>query len=86
MKVREDLLKHMRNVLENKDYSLILLLVTDIIKGGSELLFVGDDHAALMEKAFNIKTGERSTFLQGVVSRKKQVVPLLSNTIQREII
>lgn len=86
MKVKVDILKHMRNVLENKDYSLILLLVTDIIKEGSELLFVGDDHAALMEKAFNIKTGESSTFLKGVVSRKKQVVPLLSSTIQREFI
>lgn len=85
-KIKDELLKHMRTVLENKDYNLILLLVTDIIKEGSELLFVGDDHAALMEKAFNIKTGENSVFLKGVVSRKKQVVPQISSTIQREFI
>lgn len=85
-KIKDELLKHMRTVLENKGYNLILLLITNIIKEGSELLFVGDDHAALMEKAFNIKTGESSAFLKGVVSRKKQVVPQISSTIQRESI
>lgn len=84
-KVKTELLKHMKVVQENKGYNLILLMVTDIINEGSEMLFVGDD-AGLVEKAFNIKNGENSAFLSGVVSRKKQVIPMLSRAIQREMI
>ncbi len=84
-KVKESLLKHMKTVQENKGYSLILLMVTDIINEGSEILYVGDD-AGLVEKAFNIKNGDSSAFLSGVVSRKKQIIPMLSRAIQREMI
>lgn len=84
-KVKEDLLRHMKTIQENKGYNLILLMVTDIVNEGSEILFAGDD-AGLAEKAFNIKNGESSTFLGGVVSRKKQIIPMLSRAIQREMI
>ena len=84
-KVKDSLLKHMKTIQENKGYSLILLMVTDIINEGSEVLYAGDD-AGLVEKAFNIKNGEHSAFLSGVVSRKKQVIPMLSRAIQREML
>lgn len=84
-KIQDSLLAHMKTVKENKGYRLILLMVTDIINEGSEILFVGDD-GALIEKAFNIKGHEGCAFLKGVVSRKKQVIPILSSTIQREML
>ncbi len=84
-KVKDSLLRHMKTVQENKGYSLILLMVTDIINEGSEILYAGDN-AGLVEKAFNIKNGESSAFLGGVVSRKKQVIPMLSRAIQREML
>ncbi len=84
-KVKDSLLAHMKTVKENKEYKLVLLMVTDIINEGSEILFVGDD-GALIEKAFNIKGTEGYAFLQGVVSRKKQIIPILSSTIEREML
>ncbi len=84
-KVKDSLLVHMKAVKENKGYRLVLLMVTDIINEGSEILFVGDD-GALIEKAFNIKGNEGCAFLKGVVSRKKQIIPILSSTIQREML
>ena len=83
-KVKNALLEHMGNIQENKGYSLILLMVTDIINEGSEILFIGDD--TLVEKAFNIRSSEGSAYLKGVVSRKKQIIPILSSTIQREML
>jgi len=83
--VKDSLLAHIKTVKENKGYRLILLMVTDIINEGSEILFVGDD-GALIEKAFNIKGSEGSAYLKGVVSRKKQIIPILSSTIQREML
>ena len=84
-KVRDSLLEHMKIVRENKGYNVILLMVTDIVNEGSEILFAADDRG-LVEKAFNTKSGERSVFLSGVVSRKKQIIPMLSRAIQREMI
>lgn len=84
-RIRESLLEHMKSVQENKGYNAIILMVTDIINEGSEILIAADDRG-LVEKAFNIKNGERSIFLNGVVSRKKQIIPMLSRAIQREMI
>lgn len=53
----------------------VLLLLTDIMKEGSELLIVGDD--ALAEKAFGLATVNGKVWLDGVLSRKKQIVPPL---------
>jgi len=54
----------------------VLLLLTDIMKEGSELLIVSDDDA-LTEKAFGQTSVDGKTWLDGVLSRKKQVVPPL---------
>ncbi|MDR0239797.1 MAG: manganese-dependent inorganic pyrophosphatase [Deltaproteobacteria bacterium] len=52
----------------------VFLLLTDIMKEGSEMLIVSDD-PAVVEKAFGVKAEGRSVWLDGVMSRKKQVVP-----------
>jgi manganese-dependent inorganic pyrophosphatase len=46
---------------------------------GSELLAVG--YTRLVEKAFDVSLKEQCVFLPGVLSRKKQVVPPLSNAV-----
>jgi manganese-dependent inorganic pyrophosphatase len=52
----------------------VFLLLTDIMKEGSEMLIVSDD-PSMVEKAFGVKPEGRSVWLNGVMSRKKQVVP-----------
>lgn len=52
----------------------VFLLLTDIMKEGSEMLIVSDD-ASMVEKAFGVKAAGKSVWLDGVMSRKKQVVP-----------
>ena len=59
----------------NEGYDLILFLITDIMKEGSEILVVGNREA--FERAFNVELKGKSIFLEGVMSRKKQVVPPL---------
>jgi len=65
-------------ILEEKlkeGYDLILFLITDIMRGGSEVLVVGNKEA--FERAFNVNVEGKSVYLEGVMSRKKQVVPPL---------
>jgi manganese-dependent inorganic pyrophosphatase len=59
---------------------LVLLMVTDIVAGGSEVIAVGKAKD-LMYRAFGMERGARNIFLPGVVSRKKQVVPQLTHAV-----
>lgn len=52
----------------------VFLLLTDIMKEGSEMLIASDD-PAVVEKAFGIATKGEPVWLEGVMSRKKQVAP-----------
>ncbi|ABV87500.1 manganese-dependent inorganic pyrophosphatase [Shewanella pealeana] len=56
----------------------VLLLLTDIMKEGSEMLIVTDD-LAKVESAYNCKSVDNKVWLDGVLSRKKQVVPPLQD-------
>ncbi|MHC5217599.1 manganese-dependent inorganic pyrophosphatase [Enterococcus sp. LJL128] len=58
-------------------YDLFVLIITDILASDSELLIVGDSMNEV-EKAFDIKLKNNRAFLKGVVSRKKQIVPQLT--------
>jgi len=62
---------------EGNRHSVILLL-TDIMKEGSEFLVVSDD-ASIIEKAYDVKLADNKVWVDGVLSRKKQVVPPLQD-------
>ncbi len=66
---------------EIHDYSLSILIITDIIKSGSYFLAIGDKQN-LLEKAFDVKLENNIVWLNGIISRKKQVVPVLMVTSQ----
>jgi manganese-dependent inorganic pyrophosphatase len=74
---REDeLLEDMKKMKEETGLDTVLILLTDIMKEGSKLLVVSDDEAKI-EAAFNIKLQNHKAWLDGVLSRKKQVVPFV---------
>ncbi len=55
---------------------MLLMMLTDVLREGTELLVTGDHE--IVEHAFNIRIEDDAVFLPGVMSRKKQVVPALS--------
>lgn len=57
-------------------YHSVFLMLTDIMKEGTEMLVVTDD-PKVVEKAFGKKLEGKSLWLEKVMSRKKQVVPPL---------
>ncbi len=60
----------------------VFLLLTDIMKEGSELL-VASDSETLAEQAFGVAPTEGKAWLDGVLSRKKQVVPPLQAAFEK---
>jgi len=74
---REDkLLEDMQKIKEEGGLHSVLILLTDIMKEGSKLLVVSDDESKI-EKAFDVKLQNHKVWLDGVLSRKKQVVPFV---------
>lgn len=79
---RAELFQALEEMEKEKGYDLVILIITDLMRSGSELLFAGKE-SRIMEKAFNATLNGNgvsgsSVFLPGVMSRKKQVVPPLS--------
>jgi len=71
--VKAGLLAEIKKMQDEGRHSVFLLL-TDIMKEGTEMLIASKD-PAVVEKAFGVKAGGDSVWLDGVMSRKKQVVP-----------
>ncbi|MCB7154274.1 manganese-dependent inorganic pyrophosphatase [Bacillus stercoris] len=68
------------NVVAEKNLDLFLLVITDILENDSLALAIGNE-AAKVEKAFNVTLENNTALLKGVVSRKKQVVPVLTDAM-----
>ncbi|MCM3003431.1 manganese-dependent inorganic pyrophosphatase [Priestia koreensis] len=67
-------------VIAESELDLFLLVVTDILENDSVALALGREVAAV-ERAYNVVLNNNTAVLKGVVSRKKQVVPVLTETL-----
>jgi manganese-dependent inorganic pyrophosphatase len=54
----------------------VLLMLTDVVKEGTDLVVLSDD-PAMIEKAFDGKLENNAMWIDGMMSRKKQTVPNL---------
>ncbi|MFS7259750.1 manganese-dependent inorganic pyrophosphatase [Carnobacterium divergens] len=66
--------------MKKEDFDLFILVVTNILDSDSVILAVGEPISAV-EKAFNVTLENNKALLKGVVSRKKQVVPQLTEAL-----
>ena len=82
MALKEQLLASMRSICEKEGFDLSLLMVTNILDESTELLYVGAPKT-LIGEAFQKDASGDSIYLPGVMSRKKQVIPPLSEAVKR---
>ena len=80
MPLKEEMLAYMNEKAKESGLDMVMLLLTDIITEGSQVLVVGE-RPDIAEKAFNVTLVDNTAFLPGVLSRKKQVVPPVTNVI-----
>lgn len=76
----EAYLEYLEEITLNNNYAMCTLVVTDIINNGS-YMFCNKNAEHIMETAFNINEFKQGYYLQDVVSRKKQVLPNILNSI-----
>lgn len=80
MPLKEEMLNYMDQKAKEAGLDMVMLLLTDILNEGSEILVTGNK-PEIVEKAFNVTLKDKGAFLPGVLSRKKQVVPPITNAI-----
>ncbi|MVX62548.1 putative manganese-dependent inorganic diphosphatase [Clostridium chromiireducens] len=80
MPLKDEMLSFMQSEADSKGYNVVMLLLTDILKEGSQVLVAGERHD-FVEKTFNVELNDSMAFLPGVLSRKKQVIPPLTNVV-----
>ncbi len=76
---KDEYLKEMKNILLERKYLFYLFMVTDVMNESSYIIAAGDLRP--VEKAFGKNFENGILYLQGVVSRKKQVIPVILNVL-----
>ena len=66
----------MKKKKKSSGYDFILLMLTDVLKEGTALLYIGDEET--ISQAYDVTATNNEVFLPRVMSRKKQIVPRLS--------
>ena len=73
---KDEIIADMIAMKEEEGLHTMLVLLTDIMKEGSQLLCISDDESKI-ERAFDKKLQNNQVWLDGVLSRKKQVIPFV---------
>lgn len=81
--VKERLMPYMEKECGKHGVKMVFFMLTSIIKESTELLCYGEGAEQLVYDAFQVDTKESSCLLEGIVSRKKQLIPKFMNALQQ---
>ena len=81
--IRDMMTEHLPKVLEAHNLNMIYFMLTDILAESTELLCVGTGARGIALSAFDLPDNAKSLILKGVVSRTKQLIPVLVETMQQ---
>lgn len=80
LKKADELSNALQELRNQRNYDCVLLMATDILNESTNMFFAGERH--LLDNVFGSCTNEQYYHLPGVMSRKKQVVPTLSDALR----
>lgn len=78
---KDEFIEALDKAAKVKGFKLMTLFVTDVVNEGSYVLF-NTDARNIVSLAFNDDNLEEGTYLDGVISRKKQIVPVIMNELE----
>ena len=81
-KMKEMLKDYLQKALRDNRVDMIFFMLTNIMTESSEILCCGQNAKQIVIEAFDLPEDSEEIILKKVVSRKKQVVPLLMSTLQ----
>ena len=73
---KDEFLSLMRSTAKKRGFGMMILMLTDVLLEGTQIIYVGSDDT--IRQAFHVTPKDNTVFLSKVMSRKKQVIPMLS--------
>ncbi len=80
---KEEYVALINQMAENNDYYALALFATDIIKNGS-YIYYNEQAKEVFANSFDIDELKEGSYIDGCVSRKKQFIPSIINTIEKK--
>lgn len=79
--IGEQLRPFLPQVLGEKRLNMVYVMLTDILEESSKIIFAGEDAGKILAHAFKKQEDADGIRLDGIISRKKQMIPTLMNEI-----
>lgn len=79
---KEEIKNEIEKDIENRKLSAFVFIITNILTSNSDVIVYGNK-ADKIAKAFNMELKDNKMFLEGVVSRKKQVIPCITDEFSK---
>ena len=77
----KDYIKTLQDLTKKEGYYILAFFVTDVLENGS-YMYYNEEAKDILKESFGLKEINQGTYLPGVVSRKKQILPVILNTIE----
>ena len=81
--IKEKVDPYLDKVLSHQGLNMVFFMLTNIMEESTELLCAGQNARALIRDAYDIPEDAEQIILKGVVSRKKQLLPVFVETLQQ---
>lgn len=81
--IKERIMPELKTVSEADGLDMLFFMLTNIIDESSEVVFAGAKAQHTLSSAFGVNAEGNVAYLPGVVSRKKQLLPSIVETIQQ---
>lgn len=83
MNEKDEYIELINNIAKNNDYHIVALFATDILTNGS-YIFYNDDASDILDNSFNTPNIKQGYYLEGIVSRKKQIIPNIIDALEKK--
>lgn len=80
--IKDKMIPYMKKAMADHGVPMLFFMLTNILQGSTELLYAGAGAKELAQKAFRLPPGTEQIILNNTVSRKKQIIPAMLQTIQ----
>ena len=83
--IGEQLRPFLPQVLGEKRLNMVYVMLTDILEESSKIIFAGEDAGKILAHAFKKQEDADGILLDGIISRKKQMIPTLMNEMSERV-
>ena len=80
--VKEKLQPYLQQVIAERKVSMVFVMLTNILEENTYLICAGEGAEELVQNAYHVHEENGYYLLKGVVSRKKQLIPMFMSVLQ----